>query len=167
MPVLLTLTDDTSTNIRRRGLLVLTDFLGKFPDMMLYQTGLGRVFEDTIFPTLTYLPSLTPEEESVQLLVPAFAALRCLASKPNGVDPSRGVTLPRKQDYRLLDKILREGVLMAFFHAKEYVGVVEVLCQQTSLVLAQMGIHSVKHLKVNHIPDPHPLTVVNIAEYRI
>ncbi|KAL2263302.1 hypothetical protein VTK26DRAFT_7422 [Humicola hyalothermophila] len=144
IPVLLTLADDSTTPIRRRGLLVLADFLAKFPDKTLHDTGLAQVFEDAVFPTLAFLPSLTPDDESVQLLVPAYAALLRLADKQPAVGKD-GV--PGRPKNALLDKMLREGVFTAYFHAKEHVRIVEVLCQQTTAILNQMGIHAVKHLK--------------------
>ena len=146
IPVLLTLADDSTTPIRRQGLLILTEFLAKFPDRTLRDTGLAQVFEDAIFPTLAFLPSLTPDDESVQLLVPAYTALLSLASKQPAVGKDG---IPNEPKNRLLDKMLREGIFMAYFHAKEHIRIVDVLCQQTAAILNQMGIHAVKHLKVN------------------
>ncbi|KAL2140987.1 hypothetical protein VTI28DRAFT_2992 [Corynascus sepedonium] len=144
IPVLLTLVDDVTTSIRRRGLVILADFLHKVPDRTLHDTGLAKVFEDAIFPTLAFLPSLTPERESVELLNPAYGALRKLADKQPtaGKEGSR-----RKPKIILLDRMLREGVFMGYFHAKEHVRIVEVLCQQTMPILDEMGVHAVKHLK--------------------
>jgi hypothetical protein len=145
IPVLLTLVDEPMTQIRRLGLLILTDFLVKFPDRTLHDTGLAQVFEDAIFPTLAFLPSLTPEAESLQLLDPAYAALINLARK----QPSVGKDgIPGGPKNALLDKVLREGVFMGYFHAKEHVKIVEVLCRQAVFVLNEMGVHAVKHLKV-------------------
>lgn len=143
--MLLTLADDTATPVRRRGLLILTDFLTKFPDKTLHDTGLAQVFEDAIFPTLSYLPSLTPEEESVELLVPAYSALLCLAKKQPAIGKDGVARAPKN---RFLDRMLREGVLGGYFHAKDHVRIVEVLCQQTVAILEEMGVHAVKHLKV-------------------
>ncbi|KAJ9155112.1 hypothetical protein NKR23_g2546 [Pleurostoma richardsiae] len=137
VPVILTLLDDSATRIRSRGLVILEVFLGKFPDRVLRDTGLGSVFEDAVFPTLLYLPSLTPESESVQLLEPAYAALLTLAGKlQDGAAKNK-----------LLDKVLRDGIFAGYFHAREHVRIVEVLLRQTSLFVETMGIHAVKHLK--------------------
>ncbi|KAK4193799.1 hypothetical protein QBC35DRAFT_6758 [Podospora australis] len=137
VPVLLTLTDDGTTPIRHRGLLLLADFLSKFPTKILQSTGLGQVFQDAILPTLSFLPSLTPEDESLQLLVPAYEALLILAKKQS---------TPAAKN-ALLDRIIREGIFMGYFHAKEHVRIVEVFCRQTVEILTLMGIHGVKHLK--------------------
>ncbi|KAK4103520.1 hypothetical protein N658DRAFT_494005 [Parathielavia hyrcaniae] len=144
IPVLLTLVDDPANLVRRRGLLILNDFLAKLPDRTLRDTGLAKVFEDAVFPALTFLPSLTPENESFQLLPPAYGALRSLANKQPAVSKDGIPGGPKKA---LLDKVLRDGVFMGFFHAREHVRIVEVLCQQTAAVLSEMGVHAVKHLK--------------------
>ncbi|KAK0714934.1 hypothetical protein B0H67DRAFT_229057 [Lasiosphaeris hirsuta] len=143
IPVLLTLTDDNTTAVRCRGLKILTNFLAKFPSKTLRNAGLSQVFEDAIFPTLSYLPTLTPENESVQLLDPAFEALLCLANTMESTTPS-GTT---NHKIKLLDKMLREGVFSAYFHAKVHVHIVELLYRQLALILKQMGIYAVKHLK--------------------
>ncbi|KAK3398466.1 hypothetical protein B0T20DRAFT_498348, partial [Sordaria brevicollis] len=136
IPVLLTLADDNSAYVRKRGLVILNKFLDKFPSKILNETGLNKVFEDTVLPTFSYLPSITPEEESVELLGPAYAALRCLAGK-----------LPAEKKNKLLDRVMREGILLGYFHAKEYVRIADVLCHELGELLVQMGVNSVKHLK--------------------
>ncbi|KAK3353539.1 hypothetical protein B0T25DRAFT_214675 [Lasiosphaeria hispida] len=143
IPVLLTLTDDNTTAVRCRGLKILIKFLAKFPSKTLRNAGLSQVFEDAIFPTLSYLPTLTPEDESVQLLDPAFEVLLCLADMLETTTAS-GAT---NHKMKLLDKMLREGVFSAYFHAKVHVHIVELLYRQLALILNQMGIYAVKHLK--------------------
>ncbi|KAH8879445.1 poly A polymerase C-terminal region-like protein [Thozetella sp. PMI_491] len=140
IPVLLTLVDDSSTRFRARGLEILASFLKKFPGKKLRETGLAIVFEQAIFPTLLYLPSLTPVDESLQLLEPAYNALFALAEHSPGPDNI-------KDRDRLLDKIIREGIFTAYLHAKDHVRIVELLFRQTVLVVGMMGINSVKHLK--------------------
>ncbi|KAL1841849.1 hypothetical protein VTJ49DRAFT_6526 [Mycothermus thermophilus] len=134
-PVLLALSDDPATPVRRRGLLLLTDFLTKLPSRTLHDTGLASVFADAAIPTLAFLPSLTPEDESLELLPPAYGVLRVLAGKQQ---PPDGV---------LLDKVLREGVFSGYFHAKEHVRIVEVLCREAGVVVGDLGVRAVKHLK--------------------
>lgn len=133
----------------------MADFLAKFPDKTLHDTGLAQVIEDAIFPTLSFLPSLTPEQESVLLLREAYNTLLSLANKQPAVGKDG---IPKGPKNTLLDKMLREGVLMGYFHAKEHVRIVAVLCQQTAAILNNMGVHAVKHLKVSdhHIIPPPP-----------
>ncbi|KAK0722163.1 hypothetical protein B0T26DRAFT_205586 [Lasiosphaeria miniovina] len=153
IPVLMTLVDDSATSVRSRGLVALAAFLRKLPDQTLHDTGLSAVFEEAVFPTLAFLPSLTPEDESLQLLGPAFSALLCLAGKqvreqqqqrqrPTAKDATGG-----GGKNKMLDRILRQGVFAAHLHAQDHVRIVEVLCQQTALIIGEMGIHAVKHLK--------------------
>lgn len=84
----------------------------------------------------------------MQLLVPAYGALLSLADKQPAVGGGKD-GIPGTPKNSLLDKVLREGVFMAYFHAKEHVRIVEVLCRQTTAILNKMGIHAVKHLKVS------------------
>lgn len=148
IPVLLTLLDDGATRVRSRGLSILDAFLLKFPDNILRDTGLASVFEDAVFPTLHFLPSITPEEESTQLLGRAYTALLTLAGKLD-VSPSAGKVASSTPRAKLLDKMLREGVFSAYFHAKEHIRIVEVLLVYTARILGVMGVQGVKHLKVS------------------
>lgn len=154
IPVLLTLLDDGATRVRSRGLVILDAFLRKFPDNILRDTGLASVFEDAVFPTLHFLPSITPEDDSVQLLGQAYTALLSLAGKLSASPPAGKVasSTPRA---KLLDKMLREGVLSAYFHAKEQIRIVGVLLVHAAKILNEMGIHSVKHLKVSGFDECH------------
>lgn len=141
IPVLLTLLDDSTTRIRARGLDILNSFLQKFPNNILRDTGLSSVFEEAIFPTLHFLPSITPEDESIQLLRPAYTTLLTLAGKMN-------VSKDSKVKDKFLDKVLREGIFSAYFQAKEHIRIVEVLIREAGSIVSEMGIHAVKHLKV-------------------
>lgn len=150
IPVLLALLDDGTTRIRRRGLLILDSFLEKFPSNILRDTGLASVFGDAVFPTLHFLPSITPEEESVLLLEAAYTALLSLARK---MEPKAGKAEPQSSapKSKLLDKVLRDGVFSAYFHVKDHVRIVELLLLQTSKILDEMQISAVKHLKVSNV----------------
>ena len=53
-------------------------FLGVVPADLLKRTGLGEVFTDALMPCLSYLPTLTPEEESIELLGAVYPALLAL-----------------------------------------------------------------------------------------
>ncbi|KAJ0113995.1 hypothetical protein J7T55_010239 [Diaporthe amygdali] len=146
IPVLLALLDDGTTRVRKHGLLILDAFLARFPANILRDTGLTSVFEDAVFPTLHFLPSITPEEESIILLEAAYTALLSLASK---TDTRAGKSEPYggSPKAKLLDKMLRDGVFSAYFHVKDHVRIVEVLLMQTAKIVDEMRIHSVKHLK--------------------
>lgn len=123
------------------------DFLTKFPDNILRDTGLANVFGDALFPTLHFLPTITPEDESIQLLSPAYKSLLMLAGKVNARAKS-GPNTSHTPRARLLDRILRDGVLAAYFHAKEHVRICQLLFYINMWLVKDMGINAVKHLKV-------------------
>lgn len=123
-------------------------FLERFPANILRDTGLASVFEDAVSPTLHFLPSITPEEESIVLLEAAFTALLSLVRK---TETKAGKTEPHSSSpkAKLLDKTLRDGIFSAYFHVKDHVRIVEVLLNQTAKIVDEMRIHAVKHLKVS------------------
>lgn len=122
------------------GLEILVDFVVKCPPATLESTGIGTIFQETLFPSLLFLPSLTPEEESVKLMRQAYNALIVLAEK----EPNPR-SLARRQ---LLDKIVRDGILAAYDHASHYVTVVETLMRAIIMVVNCLGVFSAKHLQV-------------------
>lgn len=154
VPVVLALVDDGSTRVRSMGLHIMKEFLTKFPSKTLHDTGLASVFEDAILPTLHFLPTLTPEDESIELLSPAFDALLVLAGKLKAKVNSTGPKLmSHAPSVALLDRIVRDGILSAYFHAKEHIRICQLLFAINSRVLREMGINAVKHLKVcSHTP---------------
>ncbi|KAE8450432.1 hypothetical protein EG329_006507 [Mollisiaceae sp. DMI_Dod_QoI] len=168
IPPLLSLLDTPTTSILVRGLGTLSAFLPKFSSKLLQQTGLGEVFEGAVMPTLLYLPSITPLEESVQILPAAFEALFILvdirfpsstsSSTIISAPTSSGIvttssqtasTKPNTPDQRIafLDRLLRKGVLMPHLHAAEHPQITTILLSSLSTLVSIMGIHTVKHLK--------------------
>lgn len=129
------------------GLHIMKEFLVKFPDNILHDTGLASVFEEAILPTLHFLPTITPEDESIELLSPAYQSLLLLAGKLNARVKS-GPNTSQTPRARLLDRILRDGVLSAYFHAKEHVRICQLLFAVNMWLVKDMGINAVKHLKV-------------------
>ncbi|KAI3554181.1 hypothetical protein CABS02_05597 [Colletotrichum abscissum] len=140
-PVLLALLDDPDTENKARGLAVLGDFLVKCPGKVLVQTGLGDIFEQSVFPTLLSLPTLTPEKESLLLLDPAYSAIIRLAKIQF---PGEG---DRDKKKGLLTRLLREGVFMGYWQASDYVGIVELLARQTTSIVNELGFLATAHLK--------------------
>lgn len=156
IPVLLALIEDPDTAVRARGLVLLDKFvatalIGGCP---LHTTGLDSVLADAVFPTLHFLPRLTPEKESLQLLAPAYAVLLglvkagavtgALKSEKNDIKNS----LPLKAGLTLLDRMLREGIFSGYFYASEHIHIVEELMRQAGRIVEAMGVYAVKHLKV-------------------
>ncbi|KAJ3492627.1 hypothetical protein NLG97_g5264 [Lecanicillium saksenae] len=138
VPVLVTLTEDNDVAIRQRGIDILNVFLTKCPADILRTSGIDSVFQESIFPSLLFLPALTPEAESVTLLRSAYRTLLTLAVADS--DPAG------KKRRALLDKMLRDGVLAGYFHASQHIRVVEVLMQSVAQIVETLQIYTVKHL---------------------
>jgi len=142
-PPLLTLLDDASTPFRATGSHLLSAFLPRLSSKLLKQSGIGEVFEDALMPTLLYLPNLTPVDESLRLLSSAYGALGVLCDVRYEVG--------EKARIEFLDRVMRMGVFMGYHHASEHPAIVQLLLEQTKVLVEKMGIHAVKHLKVCHV----------------
>ena len=116
-------------------------FIKLTPSALLQHTGLGEVFYDALMPCLSYLPTLTPEEESIQLLATVYPTLLALIQTrfPKAISPPK---------MRSFDNILRLGIIKGYALAGEYVKIGEFLVCRMADVVDAMGINSVKHLKV-------------------
>lgn len=151
IPVLLTLIDEPQTEIKVRAMHTFSIFWRRCPPGQMARVGLADVFEQAIFPAVLHLPTLTPEDESIQILDAAYPALFQIAGLPNpeeaigeGVQQLRFTEAQRK----LLDKIIRQGILIGYHHASEHIRLNELFCKKTSFLVNGMGILAVKHLKV-------------------
>ncbi|CCD53812.1 hypothetical protein BofuT4_P133660.1 [Botrytis cinerea T4] len=190
-PILILL-DSPSNSIRTHALRILPMLFSKMGDKLLQQTGLGDVFENTLHPVLLFLPSTTPVEETLKLLPETYKALSALC---NAIWPSKGDeeastgvttitinkaskhnTTPSKSPAQLrlafLDRIVRHAILPAYLHCQEIPSVVEILVVQIGIIIPEMKISGVKHLKdilpilVNILsnpffPDTSPSLVIN------
>ncbi|KAI1775693.1 hypothetical protein F4818DRAFT_440970 [Hypoxylon cercidicola] len=163
-PVLLTLLDESQpAALQIRALGLLRAFWARCPAGLMRQTGLADVFEHAAFPALLYLPSLTPENDSLLILGAAYPALIEMAGltadypgadpRPReGLSPGAGSKREPQQQLteaqrKLLDKIIREGILVGYHHAKEHIRIVGLLCETLVCIINGMGILAVKHLK--------------------
>lgn len=138
--MLVTLAEDDDVAIRQRGIGILQIFLLKCPAEVLRASGIDAVFQESVFPSLLFLPTLTPEPQSATLLRAAYGALLTMAVAD--ADPAG------KKRRALLDKMLREGVLAGYFHASQHIRVVEVLMHSTAQIVEQLQVYAVKHLPV-------------------
>ena len=142
IPPLLTLIDDSSVKYKVKGCTSLAVFLQKCPSPLLEQTGLGKIFETAVVPCLLYLPSLTEEAESLEMLKAAYPALISLALVRF---PGAKYHAPKN---KALDKILRNGVLQGYAQAGEHAVIGELLVNEMTVLVKELGIDSIKHLKV-------------------
>jgi tRNA nucleotidyltransferase (CCA-adding enzyme) len=134
--------DDEGTEFKIKGCRILRFFLTKMDPGLLQRTGLGEVFEQALIPLLSYLPTLTPEPECLQLLGEVYPTLTILATERFSTQKERGKVL------QSLDKILREGVLTGCSYAGDYPNIVTLLMKRLEILITQMGIQGVKHIKV-------------------
>lgn len=136
--------ENESTKTKVRGLKTTREFINKCPAQVLQTTGIGSVFANVTFPLLLYLPSITPEEESITILISAYDVLIKLAQSTGDTN-----SIERR---RLFDKILRDGVFAGYFHASQHTRIVQTLLQKVTAVINSLGIHTIKHLTVsNHL----------------
>ena len=142
IPPLLALIDDTSIKYKVKGCNCLTMFLQQCPSLLLERTGLGEIFENAVMPCLMCLPSLTEEAESLQLLRAAYPSLIALAFVRFPDEKHQAAKV------KALDRILRNGLLRGYAQAGEHVRIGKLLVNEMAIVVKELGIDSVKHLKV-------------------
>jgi hypothetical protein len=159
VPPILTLVDDWETKHKRLGTGLLHSLLQATSPSLLSRTGLGSVFEDALMPCLTYLPSLTPERDSVAILSTAYPALFALTrtrfpspapppSSSTSSPPTSTADPNRSARVKILDTILRKGILHAYAHGNgQYPAITNVLFLNLASLLNELGIDSVKHLQ--------------------
>jgi hypothetical protein len=101
-------------------------------------------------PNLLYLPSLTPEEESLELLGGVYPALVALVRARFGDGEGGGEEGKEGRGGRqkALDEVFRVGVLKGYAYAGENVRVAEFLVGRMGELVREMGVESCKYLKV-------------------
>ncbi len=142
IPPLLTLMDDIDASFRISGIVMMSHLLDKLPPKVLEQTGLGGVIEEALMPTLSFLPNLTPVEESLALLDAAYGVL--LKMSRVRFDDSQ-----RDRRQKLLDRILRVGVLHGIDHCQENARIVRFLLGVMGKLIIASDVFSTKHLRVS------------------
>ncbi|KAL8684499.1 MAG: hypothetical protein Q9224_006313, partial [Gallowayella concinna] len=116
IPPLLTILDDVSIAYKIRGCELLDILLKATSSSLLERSGLGEIFHNTLLPYLLYLPTLTPEEESLPLLNATYNTLITLTisrfppSSPSSTNPKR---------IKTLSAIFRYGILKSYTHIGE------------------------------------------------
>ncbi|KAL8639485.1 MAG: hypothetical protein Q9228_003490 [Teloschistes exilis] len=141
VPPILTILDDISIAYKIRGCHLLRLLLNAAEASLLERSELGEVFHDTLIPHLLYLPSLTPEEESIPLLDATYDALMALTLARFPLQESGAAKI------KALDGIFRDGILKGHAHAGENVRIAALLMKKSSDLVCAIGICCVKHLK--------------------
>jgi len=150
-PPLLKLLDDTEIHLKVQGCLLLTTLLRTVRPSFLSYTSLGPVFETTLRPFLTYLPTLTPEQDSAALLDATLPTIVQLAevmySDTAAATPD--ISAIEKKRMRLLNDIVHDGILAPLRHApaSTYPELGITVLSHLPPLLSKLGIHSVRHLQ--------------------
>lgn len=155
VPPIFALLDSPSPPIKMRGCTVFSLFLNLCPPTLLHQTGLGSVFHAALFPSLHHFPPLTPEPDSLTIIGATYPALLALVRVLN---PTKADKMAKMSQ---LDKILRDGVFKGYALVGENVRIAEMLLRQMTILVIEMGIECVKHLKVRHKFLPLPLFLIS------
>ncbi|KAG9193111.1 hypothetical protein G6011_03146 [Alternaria panax] len=173
MPPILKMIDDVGVEWKARGCHMLDLVLGNLYQTVvvddakkliarqgsanfLQRTGYHNIFADALLPMFTYIPSITPEAESVTLFNEVFPAVTSLAQLLPA-ETNKGDSWER-----FLDKILREGVLSPLAHfptPSSYAQLATLIMSHVPVLLGLMGIGTVKHL-----PDLVPLLSTILQE---
>lgn len=149
VPPILTLLDDHYPPSKTRGCNILTTLLGRLDEQpllrggqsLLTRTGLGPVIWDAVTPCLLLLPPLTPQSHSIPLLRATYPALLALSHCMTAGKPTR------KARAKLLDKVIRDGILRGMQYGGENAKVATTLMELLATVVDQMEIWTARHLK--------------------
>jgi tRNA nucleotidyltransferase (CCA-adding enzyme) len=112
-------------------------FVSVAPKDLLSSHGYRKLFAEDLFNLFTYLPSLTPEAESVLVFDRAMPALLTLS------------TLEEVGDDKMADRIVREAVLAPFFtlsSTSTYPALTTTILSHLPSLLSMLGVSSVAHL---------------------
>ncbi|OJD26002.1 hypothetical protein ACJ73_02619 [Blastomyces percursus] len=176
VPPILSLIDDEALSFKAKGSELLSKFLAPLEQSnsdILQRTNLDSVFQDAIKPCLLFLPTITPEPESIHLLQHAYPALLAVIRTRFTSPPLQATSTPlrsaqpkSKQDtesqkrVESLTHLLRHGILHSYHHTSNprpientsissypYPRLSTFLLSQLPPVLSELGIHTTKHLQ--------------------
>ncbi|KAL2011288.1 hypothetical protein VTN00DRAFT_4006 [Thermoascus crustaceus] len=179
VPPILALIDDENLSFKTRGCNLLSQLLiplreGKSD--ILRRTNLSSVFEDAVTPCLLSLPTITPENESIQLLGTAYPALLSVlktryqnatssaAAFPDTRSSASSRTLSAQEDkeahLRGVTSMLRTSLIPSFHHISSTTPTVDksiasfpyprlstLLLDQLYTLVLELGIHATKYLQ--------------------
>lgn len=174
VPPILSLIDDDSLAFKTLGCNLLTKFVTPIrasESDILRRTNLSAVFDDALAPCLLSLPTLTPEDESIQILSAAYSALLLvLQTRYHTKSKSEKFTDDDKRQYTSrLVTLLRDSVIPSFHHVSSsparsasaaatassstllssfpYPRLSTLLLEQATILVTELRIHTVKYLQ--------------------
>lgn len=155
VPTILAMIDDNNIPFKTKGCALLIQLLQPIQESgsdILRRTNLTSVFEDAVTPCLLSLPSITPEDRSLELLGEAYPALlSTLKTAYKGPTQSE----QDKEAYTTsLAKILRSNLISSFHHVSSgtpasfpHPRLSTFLLQKITIVINELGIHTTKYLQ--------------------
>lgn len=169
VPAILALIDDESLPFKVRGCSLLSMFLTPLKEGhsdILQRTNLSSVFEDALVPCFLSIPTITPEDESLQLLGAAYPALlsvlriRYQNASSEQVKEQKTAKTNRDIYIRHVANILRTNVIPSFHHISSttvaedsliasfpFPQLSTFLLEQINILLPELGIHTTKYLQ--------------------
>ncbi|KAL4988339.1 hypothetical protein BDW68DRAFT_187245 [Aspergillus falconensis] len=172
VPPILALIDDNSHVYKRLGCILLSQLLIPIRESksdILRRTNLSSVFEDAIRPLFHSLPTITPEDDSIQLLGEAYPALRSIVQTSYRLSPTANQSTSSiqrlKDDEKFIStttKTLRDHLIPSFHHISSTNPTISsgstfasfphprlstLLLDQIAITCADLGIHTTKYLQ--------------------
>ena len=149
VPPILALIDDVDVHFKIQGCQLLENLLCATPPSLLRKTGLAPVFMEAMIPCFSYLPTLTPEDESIQILEAAYPAIFALVNveqPPSSQQQKLAEPLERERE---LSKVLHQHLLrgFSFVEPERYPRVVKILLIQMSRLIEEAGVGIVSQLQ--------------------
>jgi tRNA nucleotidyltransferase (CCA-adding enzyme) len=191
IPPILTILDDPDPVTKAVGCDLTRQLLIATPPSHLQRTGLAQVFENALLPCLTYLPTLTPADDSAVLLSAVHPALLALAQvryppssplkplipapdapefTPSGLPAILLNDDPNHQPFvNALDTVLRRGIFAPFAHTgTEHPAVAIALLRALQPLVLGLGVETVRHLQnlvpllVGVLADPFVIVKIDL-----
>ncbi|ODV91253.1 hypothetical protein CANCADRAFT_44857 [Tortispora caseinolytica NRRL Y-17796] len=137
--VTLNLLDDTNSWFRIQGCVALESLLRATSDQFWTRTGIHNVYWESIQNYMSFIPPMTPVNESIALLTATFKCANSLAKK----------SLPLQKDAiiaQLDETVIRQGLLKIYNMAGTNILINILVLNQIPIYCDTMGIYIVRHL---------------------
>ncbi|CAP96804.1 hypothetical protein E8E15_008275 [Penicillium rubens] len=160
VPTILAMVDDNNLPFKTKGCALLTQLLQPIQESnsdILRRTNLTSVFEDAVAPCLLSLPSITPEDRSLDLLGAAYPAL--LSTFKTAYKGPTQSEKDKEAYTTSLTKILRSNLISSFHHVSSstpatgsaasfpHPRLSTFLLEKITIVINELGIHTTKYLQ--------------------
>ncbi|KAJ5940272.1 hypothetical protein N7516_000440 [Penicillium verrucosum] len=160
VPTILAMIDDNNLPFKTKGCALLTQLLQpiqKSGSDILRRTNLTSVFEDAVTPCLLSLPSITPEDRSLEILGAAYPAL--LSTLKTAYKGPTQSEKDKEAHTTSLAKILRSNLISSFHHVSSstpasgstasfpHSRLSTFLLEKITIITNELGIHTTKYLQ--------------------